>query len=190
MRLTPTRWRHIARWVIRVVVSLLILVTLLVGIGMLPGKVEGVYAGGKIFQCACDSYNFMKFENGRVVIYSSAHPPAQLFGRYERMDDGSVTIYMAPLWEDETEEASYRASPGLWITRFYGFDEEDEKSTWIWKRPQLGNIRRTIQDQEISQTTIPEETTMVTTYYNSRFEKLRQEEKTIKPRNRPAAEKP
>ena len=190
MCLIATRWRSIARCLTRAAVTLVILGIAFVGIGMLPGKVEGVYAGGKIFQCACDSYNFMKFQDGRVIIYSSAHPPAELFGRYELLDDGSIAISMTPLWEDDPEEVSFRARPGLWITRFYGFDDEQEPSTWIWKRPQIGKISRIIQDQEISQTGISEETTMVTTYYNSRLEELRQERKAIKPRNRDTAEKP
>ena len=157
----------------------LLIAALLLGIGLLPGRVEGIYAG-RIFQCACGSFNFMRLENGRVIVYSSEHPPGELFGRYETGDDGTVHIYMTPLRASEAETLSFKATPHLWITRFHDFSEDDS-SIWQIKRPRMGTVRKVIDEQEISLTTIPDESSMVTTYYNSRMEKLRETTKAIRP---------
>lgn len=178
MPLISSNWPRFVQRTVRYLLGLLILAGLLLGIGMLPGKIEGVYDSGRIFQCGCGCTEFIRFENGQLFIHSSRHAPAQLFGRYETTKDGSVAIYMAPFRFDSPEKVSFTATPRLWFTHFHL--DGAGTSSWHKKRPRIGRLRTLIEDQEISFTTLPNETTMVTTYYNSEMEEIRKESKAIK----------
>lgn len=83
---------------------LVLVVVVSVGIMSLPRKVEGVYSAGKLISCMWDGSDSIRFHNGSVIHYSTAHEPADLLGRYEVKSDGSVVIYMTPLRKGEPEE--------------------------------------------------------------------------------------
>lgn len=167
------------RWVWKAGLILAVLTVVFIGVGMLPGRVEGVYAG-RIYQCACDSFNFMQLRDGQVVVYSSNHAPAELFGRYEVRDDGGVDFYMTPLRTGEPEKVAYHATPRLWFSRFDGFD--DGSIMWLLKRPQIGKVAKIIREQEVEQVTMPTDDLMVRTTYDSSLTVLRVEKKAIKKR--------
>ena len=149
---------------------------------MLPGDIEGIYRGMG-GQCMCDSVNFMQFRDGKVIRFSSNHPPAQLFGSYEINADGSVAVFMLPNKEGESEKRIYTATPRLWFTRFRredGANEDWQWKDWRWKSPAFGTVKATIRDQEVSSLMIKKDRTVVETFYNSAFAEIRTETKQPK----------
>ena len=80
----------------RSALALILVLSVAVGILSLPRKVEGLYSAGKLISCMCDGSHYIRFHNGSVIHYSTAHEPADLLGRYEVKSDGSVKVYMPP----------------------------------------------------------------------------------------------
>jgi len=169
--------RKAIRVLLRVAFGCAVLALLFVGIGMLPGDIEGIYPGMGP-QCMCDSVNFMQFRDGKVISYSSEHPPADLFGRYEIYADGSVAVFKSPYKEGESEERIFTATPRLWFTRFRSADGATKD--WQWKSPAFGTVKTTIRDQEVSSLMIKKDRTVVTTFYNSALAEIRTETKQPK----------
>lgn len=144
------------------------------GVGMLPGHIEGIYRGmGGL--CGCNSVNFLQFRDGKVIMFSSNHPPAKLLGRYEARTDGSVSIFMGPYKEGESEKLSFTAIPRFGFSKFTSVDDNDGE--WYWKSPVYGIVGKTIADQEISWSRIKADRTIVTAIYSSALEVLRTETK-------------
>ena len=48
----------------------------------------------------CDSHNFIRFEDDKVLLVRSAHPPAEWIGEYRRTGFGT---YSVDLWEMDTQ---------------------------------------------------------------------------------------
>ena len=118
----------------------------LLGIGMLPGSIDGSY--GAIAQsCMCDSNNFMQFRDGKLISYQSNHPPAQLIGRYETEEDGRVSVYMFPSKKGDPEKLIFRARPRLWFTSFE--DKDGDESSWHRKTIFSNEVNSIVSDQEI-----------------------------------------
>lgn len=83
---------------------LLVVLSITPGIMSLPRKVDGFYHAGKLISCMCDGSDYVRFHDGFVVHYSTAHEPADLIGRYEIKSDGSLCVYMKPLRDSEPEK--------------------------------------------------------------------------------------
>lgn len=156
---------------VRVVLGLLILGGGFVGIGMLPGSVEGNYRGLGM-RCLCDSVGFWQFRNGKILSYGSEHPPGDLIGRYEVLLDGSVDTYFMASMEGEEEEFLGRAYPRLWFTRFEGADQGSE---WLFKSPKIGAVRETIESHEVISTRILEGRVVEKTYYDAALKPVKRE---------------
>ena len=157
----------------RIVLSLVAIVALFIGIGMLPGgKIDGVYRG-LAQDCMCDSVNFMRFRDGKVIMYRSSHPPADLIGRYERNADGSVDVFMDAWKEGETEKLIFTAKPRLWFTRFK--DSKGNSGSWHRKRQTRGLVQRTIRQHEVLALFVSEDRTIHKTFYDSALSELRTE---------------
>ena len=169
------------RVLLRLAAGCAVLALLLLGIGMLPGSIEGVYKGMGT-ECMCDSVNFMQFRDGKVIMYGSGHPPADIFGRYESNADGSVAVYMLPYKDGESEELIFSATPRLWFTRFRSAD--GASGEWYRKSRVFGTVETIIRDQEVSSSMIMGDRTVVKTFYNSALEKVRTE--TIQPKTKTA----
>ena|GEM_PF-1762538 len=175
--LPEMKMRKTIRLLLRVAFGCAVLTILFVGIGMLPGDIEGIYRGMGT-RCMCDSVNFMQFRDGKVIMFSSAHPPADLFGRYETKADGSVAVFMSPYKEGESEERIFTATPRLWFTRFKSADGATEE--WQLKAPAYGTVKTTIRDQEISSSILKRDRTVVKTIYDSELKEIRTETKQPK----------
>jgi hypothetical protein len=171
------KMRNAIRILLRLGIGCAVLALLFVGIGMLPGDIEGIYRGMGT-QCMCDSVNFIQFRDGKMIMFSSAHPPAVLFGRYETNADGSVAVYMSPDKEGESEKRIFTATPRLWFTRFKSANDASED--WQWKSPVFGTVKTTIRDQEVSSSMIKRDRTVVMTIFNSGLKEIRTETKQPK----------
>mgnify|MGYP000641458537 CR=1 FL=1 len=126
----------------------------------------------------CDCISFMQFRDGKVILYGSSHPPADLYGRYEAKADGSVNVFRSPYKEGEPEELIYTATPRLWFTRFRS--PTSTSGGWYRKAPVYGTVRTTIRDQEVSSLMIKKDRTVVKTFYDSALAELRTETKQPK----------
>jgi hypothetical protein len=120
----------------------------------------------------------MQFRDGKVILYGSSHPPADLYGRYEAKADGSVNVFRSPYKEGEPEELIYTATPRLWFTRFRS--ATSASGGWYRKAPVYGTVRTTIKDQEVSSLMIKKDRTVVKTFYDSALAELRTETKQSK----------
>lgn len=171
--------RRVFKVLLRVSIGLGVLALLVVGIGMLPGKIEGAYQDlGQ--QCMCDSVNFMQFRDGKVILYRSNHPPANLIGRYVSSADGSVSVYLSSNREGEPETFLLTASPRLWATKFFGMD--GDKVEWHRKKAVSGIMATTIRDHEIVSIMIQDDRSVLKTFYDSDLKEIRVE--TIPPKSR------
>ncbi|WP_200273797.1 hypothetical protein [Luteolibacter pohnpeiensis] len=152
-----------------------------VGILSIPRKVEGVYSAGRLISCMCDGSDYIRFHGGFVVHYSSAHEPADLLGRYEVKSDGSVEVYMLPLRKGESEELLFslgRPRIGFALAS----TPEESGSCLLMRFPTTSSITDMIARQEVSQVSIPDDTKIVTTFYDSSLAVIREETKPIKNR--------
>lgn len=141
-------------------------------IAVLPGNVEGQYRDVGI-RCMCDCVNFLQFRNGKIVHYGSAHPPADVIGRYTRNSDGSVDMYFNSFREGTPGEFLGRAYPRLLITKFvWSTDGEIE---WGIKYPRVFTVGRTISEQEVTSKFINGDKSETKTYYNHSLEAVRTE---------------
>ncbi|MFA5190587.1 MAG: hypothetical protein WC740_07675 [Verrucomicrobiia bacterium] len=152
---------------------LLVSAGLFFAIALFPGSIEGVYRG-MAFQCACYSVNFMYCTNGKLIHYSSEHPPAEYLGRYEVGKDGSCSLYLFSAWEGASETPLWRAYPHFLVTRLVDAGKGGQ-TIWCWKWPRIGLIGKTIREQEIARKTIIGKGRVAATYFDSNFRQLRQE---------------
>ena len=159
----------IARWIRRVVLVVALGTSVFLAVAFMPGSIEGNYRGG--MDCMCDSWNFLRYSNGRVVLYESNHPPAFYVGPYEKCPDGSIRVFFQPS-ESERSQELYRAYPRLLVTKFVSVN--DGSVSWLWKRPLVGKTKLTVMNHEIESTAIHADR-MVRTFYNNEFEVLRRE---------------
>ena len=171
--------RRLPTLVMKPALVLVLVLGVTVGIMSLPSKVEGVFSTGKLISCMCDGSDYLRFHNGSVIHYSTAHEPADLLGRYEVKSDGSVKIYMTPLRKGEPEEILFTLDRPRLGFAFASTPEENE-SCLLMRVPTTGRITDMIARQEVSQATIPDETRIVTTYYDSSLAVVREETKSIK----------
>jgi len=76
----------------RLAMGVIAMSALIGGIAFLPADIEGQYrdVGAR---CACDSVNFLQFRDGKILYYSSAHPPAEIIGHYVPRSDRTVEMY-------------------------------------------------------------------------------------------------
>lgn len=174
---TPRLVSFILPKLIRAFVVLLVLVVLFLGIALLPGKLEGgVYSHG--ISCMCDSLHFMDYREGRMIVYGTEHPPAEIWARYENGSDNVTTIYWLPLKEEEPETILARAYPHLLITRFVY--AEDGATEWAWRRPKIGKVAKALKEQPIRSFKLLPDKTLVTTYYDGALNGVRTEVKPPK----------
>jgi hypothetical protein len=143
---------------------------LLIGYGFLPGKIEGNYRG---VQCGCDSVNFMRLTDGKILLYSSGHPPAQLIGRYSVAEDGAFDLFLYPTKEGELEKFFARVDPRRFFAKV--LDTDGYGTGWNWKRPLLGEARKAFEEQEVEQTLRRQDRSLLKTYYTKNFEFVRDE---------------
>lgn len=178
MKLRTPGWRSIILpKLIRAVVVLVVLLALFLGIALLPGKLEnGVYFHG--VSCMCDSLHFMEYRMGKMIMYGTDHPPADIWARYETGADNVTTIYWLPLKEDEPETVLARAYPHLLITRFVY--AENGTTEWAWRRPRIGRVAKALKEQEIRSFKLLPDNTLITTFYDRALNPVRTESKPPK----------
>jgi hypothetical protein len=173
--------RRLRSHLVRSALVLILVLSVTLGIMSLPRKVEGVYSAGKLISCMCDGSDYIRFHNGSVIHYSTAHEPADLLGRYEVNSDGSVKIYMPPLRKGESEEILFTIDcPRIGFA--FATTPEENESCLLMRVPTTGKITDMIARQEVFQVTFPDETKIVTTYYDSSLVVVREEAKPIKNR--------
>jgi hypothetical protein len=163
----------------RLALLALALMAVAVGILSLPGKVEGFYSAGKLIGCMCDGSDYIRFHKGSVIHYSTAHEPAELIGRYEVKSDGSVEVFMTPLTNGDPEVSLFMIDrPRMG----YAFASSPEKkgSCLLVRVPATPKITHMVAKQEVSQVTIPDKTSILTTFYDSSLAVVRLESKPIK----------
>ena len=167
---------------IRTTLILILGLSVIIGVLSFPRKVEGLYSAGKLISCMCDGSDYIRFHNGYVIHYSTAHEPADLLGRYEAKSDGSIEIYMTPLRKTEPEEILFTlASPRIGYA--IASTPQQNDSCLLVRIPTSRNLADMINRQEVTQTTIPDDTKIVTAYYDSSIALLREEAKPIKKQN-------
>ena len=164
------KFRPVLKWLVRALVVVCAIAAIFVGIACLPGSIEGTYRG---VNCMCDSVNVTRFQNGRIVSYESAHPPAQLMGRYEIASDGATEVFLHSFKYGEKEKLWFRAFPHLWFAR--AVDAESGSVDWLVKRPLYGVAKQSVEKQEIVSTAVREDHSLVKTFYTGNFEILRVE---------------
>ena len=157
-------------------IGLLAVGAIVAGIALLPGTIEGSYRG-LATPCMCDSVNFLRFHDGKLIMYSSNHPPANLVGRYEMNPDGAIDGYMFSCKEGVAEQKLFRATPhklasGLEFA-VIGF------TGWYRKTPEEDKIRETINTQEIVLTITHRDGRIQNTFYDADFRILRSETKSL-----------
>lgn len=152
---------------------LFVSIGLFAGIALLPGSIDGVYQG-MAPECGCDSVNFLHCTNGRLVLYASAHPPADFVGRYVMGRDGVCSLYLFSVWEGKEDNLLCRAYPHFLVTHFVETGKGG-KSYWCWKRPKIGVIGKAMKEHEIVHQIIIGKGCVVTTRFDSGFRKIREE---------------
>ena len=169
------RLRAIAK---KPVLILVLVIGVTVGVLCLPRNVEGVYSAGKLIQCACDGSDYLRFHNGMVAHYSTNHEPANLIGRYEVRSDGSVAIFMTPLRNSEPEKIVAtlgRPRIGFAVASTPGEDE----SCMLVRLPATGKIKDLFAGQDVTKVNMPDETSLVTTFYDAELAEVRREAKLL-----------
>jgi hypothetical protein len=167
-------WLRPKRRGLKIVRIAIILAAILLGIAFLPFGVEGIYAAGRLSQCLCDSQHYIRLHNGKMALYDSNHPPASLFWRYETNLDGSVNVFLTP---------SNRSAPETLILTIkrprLGFSvatvHSDGQEYLLLRLPNLGAPARTVADQTVEEVTLQGDGALVTSFYDSNFNKVRQE---------------
>lgn len=157
---------------------LVLVIGVAVGILCVPRDVEGVYSARKLIQCACDGSDYLRFHNGLVAHYSTNHEPANLIGRYEVKSDGSVAIYKTPLRNGDPEKIIWtlrRPRVGFAVASMPGGDQ----TCMLVRHSATRKITNLFTDQDVTQVTMPSETTLVTTFYDEGFVKVRKEVKQL-----------
>ena len=75
----------------KLVVTLAVVGIAFVGLLILPTPLEGNWRTTTIV-CMCDSHNFLRFEDGKVLYMSEHHPPPDWIGTYERIGWGKYKV--------------------------------------------------------------------------------------------------
>ncbi len=159
------------RFLVKATCALVAVGALFIGIALLPGKLEGIYRQGP--RCMCDSIHFSHYQDGRMVLYGTAHPPAEIFCRYETDADNVSTIHLLALKEGEADMPFMKAYPRLLVTRFVKI--EDGSSCWDWKWPVSGETRKAIEEQAITSRKVKGDGSLVTTYHDQSLNPIRSE---------------
>lgn len=141
------KWKRPLRMLSWIVALLLLLALVFVAVAFLPGRVEGNYRGRIVSSCACDGISFLNLRDGRMILYHSAHPPAEILGRYQSGPDG-VELWLKQFQGHESEKLLLKAYPRFLITKFV--DPSDGLESWNWKWPTLGRIGEALRTQEIA----------------------------------------
>jgi hypothetical protein len=169
-----SRFRTIIK---RVLLMGIVGVIALLGVVCLPRPVEGVYASTPVIECLCtDGTHFFRFHKERVVYHTSHDSLAILLGRYEVREDGGVLVYSIPLRPDDPEELIFTLKkPRLAFAFASGL--EDDESAVLPRLPLMEEKATIIAKQEVLQTFLPDEATIVSTFYNEDHKIIRKETK-------------
>ena len=79
------------RIVMKLIGGLLTLIVLATIIAFFPAPIEGNWLSSTV-SCMCDSYNFLRFEDGMVLQISEAHPPPIWIGNYKKIGWGKYIM--------------------------------------------------------------------------------------------------
>jgi len=175
-------WWRSKRGGLKIVRIAIILAAILLGIALLPFGVEGIYAAGRLSQCLCDSKHYIRLHKGKMALYDSNHPPANLLWRYETNLDGSVNVFLSPLNRSEPETLILtikRPRLGFSVAKVHS----DGRNYLLLRLPSLGAPAKTVAAQTVQEVTLQGDRVLVTSFYDSDFNKVRQETKELqKPR--------
>ena len=147
----------------------------IVGLGLVPGRLDGIYAGPA---CFCDCSNYTVLKDGRVIMYSTGHSPAGYLGTYEVSNNGAAGLYLPPFHQGEGQELAFRLKPKLFFLILE--DPDNGETEWMWRRPATTSVRRLIRDEEIKAIQMASRNVMRTTYYDHNFRVIRVEDKEVK----------
>lgn len=168
------KWKRPLRMLRRILLVLLLLAIAFLGIAFLPGSVEGNYRG-IASSCGCDGISFINLQQGRIIHYFSAHPPASIMGRYQKAPDGGVDLWLTNWLEGEPEKHVFKVYPRFLITKFVSPDEG--RDYWCWKWPSLGRIGESLHHQEVSLLNARTGSTLTREIYNHDLKWIRHETK-------------
>jgi len=160
--------------------SVIVILTMaaIAGISSRPQKVEGLYTAGKLITCMCDCSHYLRFHDGFVIHYATNHEPAELLGQYEVNTDGSVVVHMSPLRLNEPEVFLFtidQPRAGFAFAR-----TDDGESSFLRRVNITGDVADLLSKQEVRSALIPDDTKLVTTFYDSSLTVLREEVKPLK----------
>ena len=173
-----TKWARSIKFLSRGLLALLLLALVFLGIAFLPGSVEGNYRGRIVSSCGCDSVNFLNLRSGVMIKYSSAHPPADIMGRYQMAANGVVEVWLTNWREGEPEKLVFKAYSRFLITQFVS--AEDGRKSWCWKWPSIGKIGESLRFQEIHSSILKKEGTWTREVYDQNLKWIRHETKVGK----------
>ena len=72
--------------------ALVVIAVSLLAIAQVPYKVEGVYRGGTVFSCLCDSRHYIRIYQNKVICYSIGHRSAIYVGDLVKQEDGTYLV--------------------------------------------------------------------------------------------------
>jgi hypothetical protein len=173
--LLKMNWKRAIRIVCKWLLLTFSLVALLILVAFFPGQFEGNYREFAS-SYSSDTDTFMNFRDNRMVSYHVPNPPAFLSGRYKREKDGSVSVYLTHMREDEGEKLFMRAYPHLLFTKFVAVDGGK-----IWmcpKWPTFGDSSKAMRDYEIVSHHLGSDGVLRRQVFNNRFQLIRREIKT------------
>jgi hypothetical protein len=139
----------------------------------MPRKLEGIYRQGP--ECMCDCVHFSDYRDGRVILYGTGHPPAEMVCRYETDENNVSTIHLLAQKEGEADTPLLKAYPRLLFTRFVSI--EDGTTRWDWKWPAFGAVAKALKEQEITSSKLRNDRALVTTYHDRSLNPIRSETK-------------
>ncbi len=109
-------------------------------------------------------------------MYYEDHSPAQWLGRYESAPDGSISRFKFPAKEGGVEEKEPSRVVGH-LLFIRSLDPQGKTEGWDFKWPLLGHPK-VVEEQEIVLWFVREDRSVVSKFYSSNCEFLREE---IKP---------
>lgn len=146
-------------------------------IAFLPGNIEGQYRDIGV-RCMCDSVSFLQFRDGKILSYSSDHPPANIIGHYTKNADGTFDMYYDSYSQGKTDELLGHAHPHFLITKFSW--STDAKVEWGIKHPKNFTVGKTIAEHEITSIYINADKSVTKTFYDFSLQPVRSELKLPK----------